>query len=330
MPLYPLKFKPRYLEKMWGGRKIQTVLDKSLPPGKLIGESWELCDFPPGVLENSLAWISSEVAEGPLAGRTLHQLVGEFGAQLYGDVPLVGPLGQFPILIKFLDAQQDLSVQVHPDRKYAAAHPAAHLKSEAWYIIQADPGSRLLKGLNPGVTHQSFEQAVAAGAVESVICSVPASAGDCFYLPSGTLHALGAGILAAEVQTPSDTTFRVFDFNRIDPSTGKPRALHVEQALDCIDFSGTPQPRPPDGVLVQSEYFTIKKRLAPAGVTAPLDSPGPSVWIMLQGHAQLTTRDQAIPTDVHLGETVLLPAVMNQPMRKHPADSVWLEVTFRR
>jgi mannose-6-phosphate isomerase len=330
MSLYPLKFKPRYLEKMWGGRKIQTVLGKSLPPGKLIGESWELCDFPPGVVENSPAWISSEVADGPLAGRTLHQLVGEFGAQLYGDVPLVGPLGQFPILIKFLDAQQDLSVQVHPNRKYTAAHPAAHLKSEAWYIVQADPGSRLLRGLNANITRQSFAQAIAAGTVESAICSVPVSAGDCFYLPSGTLHALGAGILAAEVQTPSDTTFRVFDFNRIDPSTGKPRALHVEQALDCIDFSGTPQPLPPDGVLVQSEYFTIKKKRAQAGITAPLESGAPSVWIMLRGHAQLTTRDQVIPTDVHLGETVLLPAVMNQPMRKHPADSVWLEVTFPR
>src|ERR1700683_3984487 len=156
MSLYPLKFKPRYLEKMWGGRKIETVLGKPLPPGKLIGESWELCDFPPGVVENSAGWISSVVADGPLAGRTLHELVGEFGKQLYGDVPLVGPAGQFPILIKFLDARQDLSVQVHPDRAYAAAHPQAHLKSEAWYIIQADPGSRLLKGLNPGATRDQF------------------------------------------------------------------------------------------------------------------------------------------------------------------------------
>jgi mannose-6-phosphate isomerase len=185
-----------------------------------------------------------------------------------------------------------------------------------------------LKGLHPGTTRQSFARAVAAGTVESIICSVPVVAGDCFYLPSGTLHALGAGILAAEVQTPSDTTFRVFDFNRIDPSTGKPRTLHVEQALDCIDFSGGSEPLASAGPLVKSEYFTIKKKHAPAGLSAPLETSGPAVWIMLQGHAELKTPDQPIPTDVRLGQTVLLPAAMQPPMRKHLTDCVWLEVTF--
>ena len=152
-------------------------------------------------------------------------------------MPLVGPQGQFPILIKFLDAREDLSVQVHPDDAYAKTHPEAHLKNEAWFIVQADRGSRLLKGLKPGVTRQRFEKSIADGSVESTINSIPVKAGDCFYLPSGTVHALGAGILAAEVQTPSDTTYRVFDFNRNDPSTGEPRTLHVEQAMQCIDFS---------------------------------------------------------------------------------------------
>jgi len=324
--LYPLKFKPRYLEKMWGGRKIETVLGKPLPPGKLIGESWELCDFPPGVVDNSADWISSVVADGPLAGRTLHQLVGEFGRQLHGDVPLVGAAGQFPILIKFLDARQDLSVQVHPDRPYAAAHPEAHLKSEAWYIVQADPGSRLLKGLAPGTTREAFSAAVASGNVESLIQSVPVREGDCYYLPSGTLHALGAGILAAEVQTPSDTTFRVFDFNRIDPSTGQPRKVHVEKALECIDFSGSGKPKAAGPRLVECEYFTIEKKTARAGDTGSIDSSGPVVWIMLRGHAQLKAEDQAIATGMRPGETVLLPAVMKQPWRRHLTDCEWLEV----
>src|SRR5271170_2864715 len=128
MSLYPLKFTPRLLEKMWAGRKIETVLGKPLPPGKKIGESWELYDFPPGTVDSSANWISSVVAEGPLAGRTLHELVMQFGPALYGDAELIQPHGQFPILLKFLDAKEDLSIQVHPDSAYAARHPDAFLK----------------------------------------------------------------------------------------------------------------------------------------------------------------------------------------------------------
>src|SRR5215208_1480951 len=136
--LYPLKFQPRFLEKIWGGRKLESLLGKKLPAGKAIGESWELYDFPPGVIDDSGQWVSAEIANGPLAGRTLHWAVGEFGRELHGDVPLVGDQGQFPILIKFLDAREDLSVQVHPDQAYADAHPGAHLKTEAWYVLQHD------------------------------------------------------------------------------------------------------------------------------------------------------------------------------------------------
>src|SRR5688500_13901760 len=145
--LYPLKFKPRLLEKMWGGRKIETVLGKPLPPGgKPIGEAWEIYDFPPGVCGNSDQWLSSEIAVGPLAGRTLHWAIQEFGRALHGDVPLVGEHGQFPVLVKFLDAREDLSIQVHPDERYCKDHPDAHLKNEAWYVVQAEPGARLYKG----------------------------------------------------------------------------------------------------------------------------------------------------------------------------------------
>src|SRR5690349_21561647 len=144
--LYPLKFNPRFVEKIWGGRKIETILEKKLPPGQMIGESWELYDFPPGVVEGTSGWVSAEVANGPLAGKTLHQLVEQFGKDLYGDVSLVGELGQFPILIKFLDAREDLSIQVHPDDAYCRDNADAHLKSEAWYVVQADGGSRILKG----------------------------------------------------------------------------------------------------------------------------------------------------------------------------------------
>src|SRR5215207_4048742 len=171
--LYPLKFKPRFVEKIWGGRKFETVLGKPLAAEKPIGESWELYDFPPGVVEGSTEWVSAEVANGPLAGRTLHALVQEFGKALHGDVPLCGQHGQFPILIKFLDAREDLSVQVHPPQAYCDVNPGSHLKSEAWYVLQHDAGSRILKGLRDGVTREAFERGIAEGTVEDLIRSIP-------------------------------------------------------------------------------------------------------------------------------------------------------------
>jgi mannose-6-phosphate isomerase len=338
MPLYPLKFRPRYVEKIWGGRKIETVLGKPLPPQKLIGESWELYDFPPGIVEKSDEWISAQIANGPLAGQTLHGVLSEFGSELHGDVALAGPHSQFPILIKFLDAREDLSVQVHPDEAYARSHDDAHLKSEAWYIVQSEPGSRILKGLVPGTTRERFERGITDGSVDQLIQSVPAKEGHCFYLPSGTVHALGAGILAAEVQTPSDTTFRVFDFNRIDPSTSQPRKLHVSEALECIDFSGSPEPPQKRSHaagffttvsrLVTSPYFTLEKVRMVEGVQEPVPYDQPVVWIMLDGQAEVKVDDVTEPTRFGRGDTVLVPASMKKPVLRTMTDCVWLEVTF--
>ena len=326
MSLHALKFKPRMLGKMWGGRKLETVLGKSLPGGA-IGESWELFDFPPGVVDESAGWISSEVASGPLAGKTLHELVGELGADLYGNVPLVGPHGQFPILIKFLDAKEDLSVQVHPDEAYARANPGAHLKSEAWFVVQADEGSRLLKGLKPGVTREAFGKAIADGTVESTINSIVVNAGDCFYLPSGTVHALGKGILAAEVQTPSDTTFRVFDFDRVDPSTGKKRKLHVEQALACIDFSPEGAAvKLPEPELVRSDYFTVWKRGLGKGKAFEFRSGEPVVLMFLEGSGRISSAANGIVTEFKKGDTVLLPAGLVKGVARAESDGVFLEV----
>lgn len=335
--LYPLKFKPRLVEKMWGGRKLESVLGKKLPANQSIGESWELYDFPPGIVEGSDQWVSSEVANGALAGRTLHSIVGEFGRALHGDVPLVPPHGQFPILIKFLDAKENLSVQVHPDEAYAAQHPEAHLKSEAWYVVQSDAGAKLYKGLKPGTTREQFEQSIRAGTCEELIKAVPVREGHSFYLPSGTVHALGAGILVAEVQTPSDTTFRVFDFNRVDPSTGKPRKLHVKEALDCINFEGREEKQQRSHVaglfttvsrLVTSPYFKLEKVRFTEGVEEPVPYDEPVVWVMLQGEAEVRVDKMKEPTRFTRGDTVLLPAEMSNPVIKTKTDCIWLEVTF--
>lgn len=342
--LYPLKFKPRYVEKIWGGRKLETVLKKELPAGKPIGESWEIYDFPPGVCDDSGNWTSAAVANGPLAGRTLHQLVEQFGDDLLGNVAAVGPHGQFPILIKFLDAKEDLSVQVHPDEAYAASHPGAHLKTEAWYVVESDPGSRIYKGLKPGATREAFKAAIEQGTCEAMLTAIPTRAGQCFFLRSGTVHALGAGILVAEVQTPSDTTYRVYDFNRVEPSTGKPRQLHVEQALECIDFSsaaaGGAAPAPEERrshvagffttvtKLCASDYFTIEKVRFTQGVEEPVPYDQPVVWMILQGEAEVRADGVKEPTTLKRGDTVLLPARMKNPVLKTVTDCVWLEVTF--
>ena len=315
---------------MWGGRKLQTVLGKALPAGKMIGESWELYDFPPGVVDGPADWVSSEIANGPLAGRTLHWAVGKFKSDLYGNVPLAGEHGQFPLLVKFLDAREDLSVQVHPDEAYARANPGSHLKSEAWYVVQSGPGARILKGVRPGTAREEFEKAVARGDVERFIQSVPARQDMCFYLPSGTVHALGAGLLVAEVQTPSDTTFRVFDFNRVDPSTGKPRSLHVAQALECIDFTGSNQAADsstPDAPLVRSSYFELHRLHLNAGEFRALDDSGPSVLIAIEGEIELSARG-AEGSAVKRGDVWLLAAAVQSPAIRATEPAKLLRVTF--
>ena len=337
MSLYPLKFKPRFVEKMWGGRKIETVLGRPLPPGKQIGESWELYDFPPGVVDESPDWLSSEIANGPLAGRSLHWLSCEFGGELLGDVKPCGAHNQFPILIKYLDAREDLSIQVHPDCAYAEQHPDACVKDEAWYVLQSDPGARILKGVRKGTTRDEFWRAMKSGTVEQMVNTVRVRPGASYYLPSGTLHALGAGTLVAEVQTPSDTTFRVYDFNRTDPSTGRPRMLHLEQAMECIDFSGKEPEQQRSHVaglfttvsrLVTAGQFKLEKVRMTEGVEEPVPYDQPVVWVVLEGSAEVRVKGVKEPTRFGRGDTVLLPAKMDTPVIKTLSDCVWLEVTF--
>ena len=337
MSLYPLKFKPRFVEKLWGGRKIETVLGKPLPPGKQIGESWELYDFPPGAVDESPDWLSSEIANGPLAGRSLHWLAGEFGRDLLGDVKPCGPHRQFPILIKYLDAREDLSVQVHPDCAYAEQHPDACVKDEAWYVLQSDPGARIFKGVRKGTTRDELWRAVKSGTVEQHVNTVRVRPGASYYLPSGTLHALGAGSLVAEVQTPSDTTFRVYDFNRTDPSTGRPRVLHLDQAMECIDFSGKEPQQPRSHVaglfttvsrLVTAQQFKLEKVRMTEGVEEPVPYDQPVVWVVLEGSAEVRVKGAKDATRFGRGDTVLLPASMSDPVIRTLSDCVWLEVTF--
>lgn len=335
--LYPLEFEPIYKRKVWGGRKLER-LGRTLPGGndEGIGESWEIADLSstaPGGGGGGEA--RSRVANGPLRGATLHDLLEKYGPALHGTVPLT-ERGEFPLLVKFLDSRENLSVQVHPSPAYAAEHPEAHLKSEAWYVVEADPGAVIYKGLAEGVTAEQVREAVqrnTADAVEPLLRQVPAEPGDCHYLPSGTVHALGAGVLVAEVQTPSDTTFRLFDWGR----TG--RELHVEQAIASMLFQPIPfeqyQPRKPiehaEGkrqTLVRCEHFQIERFDVQAGATWEIVmNHRPGIWMVLEGAG--TIEGEAMePVSLERGKTVLLPAEMPAATLRVHEPLVYLDVRF--
>ena len=293
-----IELTPRIVEKMWGSAGMAQNLGKG-DGTRPVGESWEVYDFPPGVVgDEADGWTSAPTS----LGKTLHELMSSDRNALLGPHRGVShPAGeQFPLLVKFLFAGDDLSVQVHPDDAYAAEHEDAHLKNECWTIMDVEPEARLLAGLRDGVTRAAFRQAIDDGTLENLLGSTPATVGRTHYLPSGTVHALGAGCTVAEIQTPSDTTYRVYDFNRVDPSTGATRQLHVEQALACINFDD-PNPPPPtidpaDGdVIVRTPQFTVTHR-----TTGTLDD-GLAVLVGLDGQGSVDGRSLA------RGKVLLLP-----------------------
>ncbi|HYG23039.1 MAG TPA: type I phosphomannose isomerase catalytic subunit [Verrucomicrobiae bacterium] len=222
--LYPFKFNPIFKERVWGGRNLATLYRKSLPSSGPIGESWELSDRPGD---------ASVIANGPLAGKNLRWLMENCQKELLGDVPAQN--GLFPLLIKILDAEEKLSLQVHPPAN-KAAELGGDPKTEMWHITHAAPGAELYVGLKRGVTRKEFEQRILDGTVAECFHRVPVKAGDTMFLPSGRVHAIGAGLVIFEIQQNSDTTYRVFDWNRVG-TDGKPRELHVPQSLASIDFT---------------------------------------------------------------------------------------------
>jgi mannose-6-phosphate isomerase len=236
VPLYPLKFHPVFKRYLWGGRRLGTVLGKPIGPGEDFAESWEVADHAQG---------QSVVSNGPLAGMSLHQLVLERGPELLGRH---APLPRFPLIFKYLDCQQDLSVQVHPDDVAAARLEPPDLgKTEAWLVLDAQPGSRIFAGLKSAIDRATLAREVSKGRTELCLHSFEARAGQCIFIPAGTVHALGSGLLVAELQQASDTTYRLYDWQRVGPD-GLPRKLHVDEALQAINYAAravypqTPQP----------------------------------------------------------------------------------------
>ena len=244
----PLTFEPIFMERMWGGRRLESEFRKKLPPQKRIGESWEIVDRPES---------QSVVAKGPLRGMTLHELWTQHREKVFGEVP---DTPRFPLLIKILDARERLSLQVHPPENIAGSL-RAEPKTEFWYVAAADLGAELLLGFRKPVARDQFENALHQRTAAEYVHKVRVKPGDAALLPAGRLHAAGAGNLLIEIQQNSDTTYRVFDWNRTDSTTGKQRELHVEQAIQCIDFEDV-QPKLIEArreLLVSHSLFEIRK-----------------------------------------------------------------------
>lgn len=283
MTLYPLLFHPSFKERVWGGRTLETLYGKALPAGVPIGESWEVSDRPGD---------ESVIANGPLAGRTLHWLMDGHRPDVLGDASAADG-NRFPLLCKILDARDRLSLQVHPP---AAVQHLGDPKTEMWYIAQADAGAELYVGLKRGVTRAQFENELRAGTVANCFHRIAVRAGDVMFLPSGRVHAIGAGLVIFEIQQNSDTTFRVFDWNRLGLD-GAPRALHVAESLASIDFgdvepslvdaredaSGSVAVRP----LVRHELFDARLVRAAGRATMPLP-PRLQVLALVDGKAAVS------------------------------------------
>jgi mannose-6-phosphate isomerase len=301
--LYPFTFHPIPKERVWGGRNLERLYGKVLPPDAPIGESWEIADRPGDV---------SVVANGPLAGRTLHWLIENHAADLLGVER--SAISHFPLLVKILDAQDKLSLQVHPPAPLAR-QMGGEPKTEMWYIADAAPTADLFVGLKSGVTRAEFERKVQDGTVAECFHHVPVKAGDVMFLPSGRVHAIGAGNVIFEIQQNSDTTYRVFDWNRVGLD-GKARELHVEQSLASIDFTDFEPSLVRSGYsrnetfavryLVDDPLFRVNAWQIKRGERFYVSNRLPQIFGVVRG--RLTLRGNDIEVALSPGQFCLVPA----------------------
>jgi mannose-6-phosphate isomerase len=315
-----LQFKPLIKRARWGGRRLGTLLNKPLGDETDYAESWEIADHG---LDQSI------VISGEYSGWSLSNLMAAHGERVLGYPQAV----QFPLLIKFLDANDRLSLQVHPNDELARlGNPAENGKTEAWVILAAEPGSLLYSGLKQGVDRAAFENAIQTESLADVLHTIDASVGDCVFIPAGTVHAIGEGIVLAEIQQQSDLTYRIHDWGRFG-ADGKPREIHVEQSLLCTDFDQGPvDPVAPKTIscsaghrhetLVESDYFVIERRISSHSIDVATHGLFRIVMV-LDGDAQLTGHGDAI--QLQAGSTVLIPADLDCAVIQPAAECTWLE-----
>jgi len=293
---------------------LREVFGRETPKGRKIGESWELSDLPQD---------KSKIIDGVLAGKTLEEAIRKYPEEITGWREFSLPV---PLLIKFLDCGEVLSVQVHPDEETCRRMGKGNSKTECWYIIEAEPGAVIYKGLKQGVTKEKFERAIKEGTVERTLNKMEVKKGQCHYLPAGTAHAIGAGLLIAEIQTPSDTTYRVFDWNRVDVG-GKARPLHIEEALESIHFDSSSDNLSVTtvGRLVDCEYFKVDKGHQMRNCEVLLTPGQMKTLIVLSGFGTILGRSTTV--DFKAGETILVPGSYEGVMR-FSSESEYLTVTI--
>lgn len=321
----PLVFAPYLRPQVWGGRNLERLFHKRLPDEKTYGESWEISGH---------AHHISQVAEGPLQGALLTDLCREHAQEIYGFSPSVD---RFPLLIKLLDCHETLSIQVHPNNEMAEKLIGNELgKTEAWIILHAEPEGTIYAGLKPGVTKEVLQQHLEAGTTNECLHAFHPQPGDCVFIPAGTVHAVGQGVVMAEVQQSSDATFRLFDWNRVGLD-GKPRQLHQEESLASIDWQAGPvHPARPTIVdraeddirverLADCPYFRLERFQTSGELPNPYAGRF-SIWMVLDGSADLTSRDN-YQRSFQQGETVLIPA-SSPPTQWQAEEATLLGVTL--
>jgi len=305
--LYPLKFAPICKDKIWGGKKLNELLNKEYPDLPNCGESWEIS----GVQDEV-----SVVSNGFLMGNNLEELIEVYMGDLVGEKVYEKFGTEFPLLIKFIDANDNLSIQVHPNDELAMERHDAFGKTEMWYVVQADPCAKLISGFNRKIDKAGYLKYFKSGQLEEILNYEEVKAGDVFFMPAGRVHAIGKGIVVAEIQQTSDITYRIYDFNRVDDK-GHPRELHVDLAVDAIDYSFVTNYRtdykPIDDKsvkLVDCQYFTTN--LLPLTTSVERDFANLDTFVIyccLEGKYSIGWEDQSIT--VEKGETILVPALIS-------------------
>jgi mannose-6-phosphate isomerase len=304
--LYPLKFKGIYKDKIWGGQKLRTELGKDFGKLKNCGESWEISGVQGDI---------SVVANGFLAGNTLEEIVETYLGDLVGD-KVYDKFGiEFPLLIKFIDANDDLSIQVHPNDEIAEERHESYGKTEMWYVLQAEEGAELISGFSRKIDCATYLNYLEKGKLTEILNSEEVKQGDVFFMPAGRVHAIGAGILLAEIQQTSDITYRIFDYNRLGDD-GQPRQLHTDEALDVIDYNYYDDYKSPYEIIpnkttniVECNYF--KTNILTFNQTVSKDYnllDSFVIYICLEGNFKIVSEGETV--EVKKGETVLLPAVL--------------------
>lgn len=312
--MQPITFTPLYMDRVWGGRELERKYSRSLPSADTpYGESWEMVDRPDE---------QSVVTQGCYQGLTLGELWRDKRAELFG--PGFDAESSFPLLIKILDARDDLSIQVHPPAAIAT-ELGGEPKTEMWYIADAEPDAKLYAGMKTGTTKQDFHAAIEDGTVDQVVHSISPKAGESIFIPSGRLHAIGAGLLIYEIQQNSDTTYRVFDWNRMGLD-GNPRELHVAESMRCIDFSYTePTMDTPQGnTLASCPYFHVDK--LQLSENSKVQNPDPerfSIVTVVKGSLESTDGGQ-----YGAGDSLLLPRAADPLIAKN--DATILQTTIPR